>query len=91
MKINSKTFNEILFIKMEYKDVCLNYTMTKQNVHDMQLVNITSVHLTNLLINKLVDQLSPNIERYINEHKSELYDGATKIKDIINKFVDENK
>lgn len=91
MKVNSNIFNETLFIKIEYKDICLNYTMTKQNVHDMQLVNITSVHLTNLLINKLVDKLSPNIERYISEHKSELYYGTIKIRNIINKFVNESR
>ena len=47
-----------LLIKIEYKNVGVNYTMTKQNVHDMRLANITSVYITNLLINKLIKQIT---------------------------------
>ena len=75
-----------LLIKIEYKNVGVNYTMTKQNVHDMRLANITSVYITNLLINKLIKQITPDIKEYINIYKNELYDDALKIKNIIDEY-----
>lgn len=75
-----------LLIKIEYKNVGVNYTMNKQNVHDMRLANITSVYITNLLINKLIKQITPDIKEYINIYKNELYDDALKIKNIIDEY-----
>lgn len=87
MIVKSTCVGGNLLIKIEYKNVGVNYTMNKQNVHDMKLAKITSVYITNLLINKLIKQITPDVKEYINIYKNELYDDALKIKNIIDKYI----